>query len=75
MCCNNMWCYIDRSHCKWAVCGYESFLVVASLLYVGIVRFVIRLKYIPVAAAKGMYFNLVLVCVVAVGSWSSPLGR
>ena len=20
MCCNNMWCYTDMSHCKWAVC-------------------------------------------------------
>jgi len=31
--------------------------VVVSLLYVGVVRCVIRLKYIPVAAATGMYFN------------------
>ena len=29
------------------MCGYEGFLVLASLLYVGLVRFVIRLKYIP----------------------------
>ena len=28
------------------------FLVLVSLLYVGIVRFVIRLKYIPVAAGR-----------------------
>ena len=27
----------------------EGFLVLVSLLYVGLVRFVIRLKYIPVA--------------------------
>ena len=51
MCCNNMWCYIDMSHCEWAVCGYEGFLVLFSLLYVGLVRFIIRLKCIPVAAA------------------------
>jgi len=25
MCCNNMWCYTDMSHCEWAVCGYEGF--------------------------------------------------
>jgi hypothetical protein len=25
MCCNNAWCYIDMSHCEWAVCGCESF--------------------------------------------------
>ena len=54
-----MWCYIDMSHCEWAVCGYEGFLVLVSLLYVGLVRFVIRLKYIPVAA----------------GRLSSPIGR
>ena len=47
------------SLCEWVVCGYEGFLVVVSLLYVGIVRFVIRLKYIPVAA----------------GRLSSPVGR
>jgi len=42
-----MWCYIDMSHCEWAVCGYEGFfLVLFSLLYVGLVRFIIRLKYI-----------------------------
>ena len=35
------------------------FLVLISLLYVGLVRFVIRLKYIPVAA----------------GRLSSPVGR
>ena len=51
MCCNNAWCYTDMSHCEWAVCGCEGFLVV-SLLYVGVVRFVIRLKYIPVAARR-----------------------
>ena len=22
MCCNNMWCYTDMSHCEWAVCDY-----------------------------------------------------
>ena len=43
MCCNNMWFYIDMSHCERAVCGCEGFLVV-SFLYVGIVWFVIRLK-------------------------------
>ena len=59
MCCNNMWFYIDMSHCEWAVCGYEGFLVLFSLLYVGLVRFIIRLKYIPVAARR----------------WSSPVGR
>ena len=59
MCCNNMWFYIYMSHCEWAVCGYEGFLVLFSLLYVGLVRFIIRLKYIPVAA----------------GRWSSPVGR
>ena len=52
-----MWCYIDMSHCEWAVCGYEGFLVLVSLLYVGLVRVVIRLKYIPVAAATGMYLE------------------
>jgi hypothetical protein len=46
MCFNNMWCYIDMSHCEWAVCGYVGFMVLVSLLYVGIVRFVIKLKYI-----------------------------
>ena len=51
--------FIDMSHCEWSVCGYEGFLVLVSLLDVGIVRFVIRLKYIPVAA----------------GRWSSPVGR
>ena len=45
-----MWCYIDMSHCEWVVCGYEGFLVVFSLLYVGLFRFVIRINYIPVAA-------------------------
>jgi len=54
-----MWCYIDMPHCEWAVCGYEGFLVLVSLLYVGLVRFVIRLKYIPVATGTGMYFNLI----------------
>ena len=54
-----MWCYIDMSHCEWAVFGYEGFLVLFSLLYVGLVRFIIRLKYIPVAA----------------GRWSSPVGK
>ena len=54
-----MWCYTDMSHCEWAVCGYEGFMVLVSLLYVGIVRFVIRLKYIPVVA----------------GRLSSPVGR
>ena len=48
MCCNNMWFYIDMFHCEWAVCGYEGFSVLFSLLYVGLVRFIIRLKYIPV---------------------------
>jgi len=33
------------------------FLVLVSFLYVGLVRVVIRLKYIPVAAATGMYFR------------------
>ena len=37
--------YIDMSHCEWAVCGYEGFFVLLSLLYVGVVRFVIRLNY------------------------------
>ena len=54
-----MWFYIDMSHCEWAVCGYEDFLVLFSLLYVGLVWFTIRLKYITVAA----------------GRWSSPVGR
>ena len=54
-----MWFYIDMFHCEWAVCGYEGFSVLFSLLYVGLVRFIIRLKYIPVAAA----------------SWSSPVDR
>ena len=35
------------------------FLVLFSLLYVGLVLFIIRLKYVPVAA----------------GRWSSPVGR
>ena len=47
------------SHCEWAVRGFEGFLVLVSLLYVGIVRSVIRLKYIPVGA----------------GRLSSPVGR
>ena len=34
------------------LCGYEGFLVLVSLLCVGIVQFVIRLKYIPVAAGR-----------------------
>ena len=59
MCCNNAWRYSDMSLCEWVVCGYEGFLVVVSLLYVGIVCFVIRLKCIPVAA----------------GTLSSPVGR
>jgi hypothetical protein len=59
MCCNNMWCYIDMSHCELAVCGYEGYLVLFSLFYVGLVWFIIRLKYIHVAA----------------GRWSSPVGR
>jgi len=37
MCCNKTWCYTDMSHCEWAVCGYEGFLVLVSLLYVGTV--------------------------------------
>ena len=41
------------------MCGYEGLLVLVSLLYVGIVRIVIRLKYMPVAA----------------GRLSSPVGR
>ena len=28
------------------------FLVLVSLLYVGLVRFIIRLKYVPVAAGR-----------------------
>jgi len=59
MCCNNMWFYIDMSHCEWAVCVYEGFFGVIYMLCVGLVRFIIRLKYIPVAA----------------GRWSSPVGR
>ena len=59
MCCNNMWFYIDKSHYEWAVCGYDGFLVLFSLLYVGLVRLVIRLKYVTVAA----------------GRWSSLVGR
>ena len=60
MCCNNMWFYIDMSHCEWAVCvDMRVFLVLFTLLYVGLVRFIIRLKYIPVAA----------------GRWASPVGR
>ena len=59
MYCNNMWFYIDMSHCEWAVCGYEGFLVLFLLLYAALVRFIIRLKYIPVAA----------------GRWSIPVGR
>jgi len=31
-----MRCYIDMSHCEWAVCEYEGFLVLVSLLYVGL---------------------------------------
>ena len=54
-----MWFYIDMSHCEWAVCGYEGFLVLFTLWYVGLVRFIIRLKYIPGAAER----------------WSSPVGR
>ena len=41
------------------MCGYEGYLVLFSLLYAGLVQFIIRLKYIPVAA----------------GRWSSPVGR
>ena len=60
MCCNNMWCYTDMSHCEWTVCvDMRVFLVLVSLLYVGIVQFVIRLKYIPMDA----------------GRLSSPVGR
>ena len=32
MCCNNMWCYIDMSHCEWAVCGYEGFFGVVFIV-------------------------------------------
>ena len=53
-----MWCYIDMSRCEWAVCRY-GFLVLVSLLYVGLVQFVSRLKYIPMTA----------------GRLSSPVGR
>ena len=59
MCCNIMGFYIDMSHCYWAVCGYEGFSVLFSLLYEGLVRFIMRLKYIPVAA----------------GRWSGPVAR
>ena len=58
MCCNNMWCYIDMSHSEWTVCVDMKVTVLFSLLYVGLVRFIIRLKYIPVAA----------------GRWSSSVG-
>ena len=51
MCCNNMWFYIDMSHCEWAVCGYEGFFCVGFIV-VGLVRFIIRLKYIPVTAGR-----------------------
>ena len=44
MCCNNMWCYTDMSHCEWAVCGFEGFLVMVSLLYVGIVWFKVHTR-------------------------------
>ena len=54
-----MWFYTDMFHCEWAVCGYEGVSVLFSLLYVGLVRFIIKLKYIPVAAVR----------------WSSPDGR
>jgi len=47
MYCNNMWFYIDMSHCEWAVCGYEGFLVMLSLLYVGLVRFIITRTRTP----------------------------
>ena len=47
------------SHCEWAVCGYEGYLVLFSLLYVGLVQFIIGLKCISMAA----------------GRWSSPVGR
>jgi hypothetical protein len=50
-----MWCNIDMSHCEWAVYGYEGYLVLFSLLYVGLVRFIIRLKYIPVADDGHMF--------------------
>ena len=36
----------------FTVCGYKGSLVLVSLLYVGTVRFVIRLNYIP-AAGEG----------------------
>ena len=32
MCCNNMWFYIDMSHCEWAMCGYEGFLVLSGIV-------------------------------------------
>ena len=32
MCCNNMWCYIDMSHCEWAVCGYGGFFGVGFIV-------------------------------------------
>jgi hypothetical protein len=32
MCCNNMWFYIDMSHCEWAVCGYEGIFGVAFIV-------------------------------------------
>ena len=48
MCCNNEWCYTDMSHCEWAVCRYVG----GGFIVVGVVRCVIRLKYIPVAAGR-----------------------
>ena len=56
------------THCEWAVCGYVGFLVLVSLLYVGIVRIVIRthprMHYVltgldNLPAATGMYFILI----------------
>jgi hypothetical protein len=32
MCCNNMCCYTDMSHCEWAVCGYEWFFGVGFIV-------------------------------------------
>jgi hypothetical protein len=32
MCCNNMWCHIDMSHCEWAACGYEGLFGVGFIV-------------------------------------------
>jgi len=59
MCCNNMWCYTDVSHCEWAVCGYEGFFGVG---------FTVVCRYSSVC-------NQIKIHTVAAGRLLCPVGR